>query len=182
MFDVTYEEYGRFKTLANIAKVIFFVGVGVIKVSICLFNKRLTSMTSRTWLIFNNVFLFLLCAYIIVALFWNIFQCNPPYAGWDAIRIGKESRSFKCTSDTIVGSTLSVIHVIMDFGLLAVPIIVLWKVKMGWMTKARLYFVFSIGAMSCIGSIMRQIEQENLQFADILCMSSFFPPSKLTTS
>ena len=58
----------------------------------------------------------------------------------------------------------------MDFALLSVPLIVLWKVRMGWGTKLRLYFVFSIGAMSCIGSVMRQIEQKRLS-SDVLCES-----------
>ncbi|KAH7348512.1 hypothetical protein BKA65DRAFT_584245 [Rhexocercosporidium sp. MPI-PUGE-AT-0058] len=167
MYDLTYEEYTSFKRFSNLSKPIFFVAVGMIKVSICFFNRRLTSLTSPAWLIFNNVFLFLLGTCILLALFWTIFQCNPPYAGWDPIRIAKESRAFKCTSDNIVGSTLSVIHVIMDVALLSVPLIVLWKVQMGWGTKARLYFVFSIGAMSCIGSVMRQIEQKRLA-SDVL--------------
>jgi len=108
-----------------------------------------------------------------IALFWNIFQCDPPYAGWNPVRIAKEGRRPVCTSDTIVGSSLSVIHVIMDFGLLSVPLIVLWKVRMGWGTRLRLYLVFSIGGMSAIGSIMRQIEQESLlKKNDLLCKFS----------
>jgi hypothetical protein len=156
MFDVTYEEYGRFKTFANIDKLIFFLAVGFIKVSICLFNRRLTSMTSRAWIMFNDIFIALLGAYLMVALFWNIFQCDPPWVGWDAIRVGKSpGHKAKCTPDTIVGSALSVIHVLMDFDLLSVPLVVLWKVRMGWGTKLRLYLVFSIGAMSAIGSVVR---------------------------
>lgn len=177
MYDVTYEEYGHFKTFANLSKPVFFLAVGFIKVSICLFNSRLTSLTSRTWSIFNSVFLVLLFCYIMLSLFWTLFQCDPPYAGWDPIRTGREGQSFHCISDNIVGSTLSVIHVVMDFGLLSVPLIVLWRVRMGWGTRFRLYFVFSIGAMSCIGSILRQIEQKKLTFNDLLCK---FPTSLLT--
>lgn len=178
MYDVTYEEYGRFKTFANIAKLIFFLAVGFIKVSICLFNRRLTSLISRDWSIFNNIFLSLVFVFIMLSLFWNIFQCDPPYAGWDAIRTAKRGKSFHCTSDTIVGSSLSVIHVVMDFGLLSVPLIVLWKVRMGWFTRLRLYLVFSIGTMSVVGSILRQIEQERLSSTDILCKSALsFPIS-----
>lgn len=109
---------------------------------------------------------------IILALFWTLFQCDPPYAGWDPIRTAREGREFHCTSDSIVGSTLSVVHVVMDFGLLSVPLIVLWNVRMGWGTRLRLYFVFSIGAMSFIGSVVRQVEQERLS-ADILCELCF---------
>ncbi|KAL3424966.1 hypothetical protein PVAG01_04247 [Phlyctema vagabunda] len=163
IYDLTYEEYAIFKTTTNICKPIFFVGVGMIKVSICFFNRRLTSLTGRAWKIYNNVFLALLFVYILVSLFWTIFQCKPAYGGWDPIRIGKEGKKAVCQSDNIVGSALSVIHVIMDFGLLAVPVIVLWKVKMGFRTKARLYLVFTIGGMSVIGSIIRQIEQGRLK-------------------
>lgn len=173
MYDVTYEEYGHFKTFTNLCKPIFFVAVGLVKVSICLFNQRLTAMTSRTWKIFNWTFLSLLIVYIFLSLFWTLFQCNPPYAGWDPIRIGKEGQAFKCTPDTVTGSALSSIHVIMDFGLLSVPLIVLWKVRMGWGTKLRLYFVFSIGAMSFIGSVVRQVAQDKLA-TDILCKLRHF--------
>jgi hypothetical protein len=65
------------------------------------------------------------------------------------------SRYPKCATALIV------IHVIMDFGLLSVPLIVLWKVRIGLLTKLRLYFV-SIASMSVVGSILRQIEQEKL--------------------
>ncbi len=81
IYDVTYDEYGHFKTFSNLSKPIFFLAVGFIKVSICFFNQRLTALTSRAWTIFNNIFFFLLWVYIIMALFWTLFQCNPPYAG-----------------------------------------------------------------------------------------------------
>ncbi|KAM3081955.1 hypothetical protein ACMFMG_004415 [Clarireedia jacksonii] len=162
IWDVTYEEYGYFKRYTNLSKIFFFVAVGTVKVSICFFNRRLTGMTSRTWLWFNNIFLVLLFIYIMVSLFWTIFSCEPAYAGWDPIRIGKENIKPKCFSTSVLGTVLSTVHVVMDFGLLAVPLIVLWKVKMGWKTKLRLYFVFGIGTMSAVGSILRQIEQGKL--------------------
>jgi hypothetical protein len=117
-----------------------------------------------------------------MALFWTLFQCDPPYAGWDPIRIAKEGKSFHCISDNIIGTTLSVIHVAMDFGLLSVPLIVLWKVRMSWGTRFRLYFVFSIGAMSFVGSVMRQVEQKKLAINDILCQPTSFRQGNLMLS
>lgn len=172
IWDVTYEEYGYFKRYTNWSKIFFFVAVGVVKVSICLFNRRLTSMTSNKWLLFNNVFLVLLAIYILVSLFWNIFLCNPVWGGWDAIRLGREGVVAKCFPVGKMGTIMSTIHVVMDFGLLAVPLIVLWKVKMGWRTRGRLYIVFAVGGVSMIGSIMRQIEQTKLS-SDVLCKLIF---------
>ncbi|ESZ97761.1 hypothetical protein SBOR_1843 [Sclerotinia borealis F-4128] len=167
IWDVTYEEYGYFKRYTNLSKIFFFVAVGVVKVSICLFNRRLTSMTSRNWLMFNNVFLFLLVVYIMVSLFWNIFSCSPAWGGWDAVRLGRENVVAVCFPVGTSGSILSTIHVVMDFGLLAVPFVVLWKVKMGWGTRGRLYVVFAVGGVSMIGSILRQIAQTKLS-SDVL--------------
>ena len=69
MYDITYEEDGSFQKFANIDKQLFFLAVGSVKVSICLFNLRLTSITSKPWIIFSNIFLFLFLAYIMVVLF-----------------------------------------------------------------------------------------------------------------
>jgi hypothetical protein len=59
-----------------------------------------------------------------------------------------------------------------------VPIIVLWRVQMPWATKIRFCVVFGIGAMSCIGSVFRQIEQAKLK-TDILCQNPFRLSRKL---
>lgn len=42
---------------------------------------------------------------------------------------------------------LSFWHVVMDFCLLAVPIMVLWKVLIPRVTKIRLYLLLSVGAI-----------------------------------
>ncbi|APA15264.1 hypothetical protein sscle_14g100340 [Sclerotinia sclerotiorum 1980 UF-70] len=167
IWDVTYEEYGYFKRYTNLSKTFFFVSAGVVKISICLFNRRLTAMTTRRWLWFNNAFLVVLVVFILVSLFWTIFSCNPVWGGWDAIRLGREGVVAKCFPVSTLGSVLSTVHVVTDFGLLAVPLIVLWKVKMGWRTRGRLYVVFAVGGASMIGSILRQIKQAELE-SDVL--------------
>ncbi|CAD6445113.1 1d81be43-b448-4a37-9b05-cc6433123aa6 [Sclerotinia trifoliorum] len=167
IWDVTYEEYGYFKRYTNLSKMFFFVSVGVVKISICLFNRRLTAMTTRRWLWFNHAFLVFLVVYILVSLFWTIFSCDPVWGGWDAIRLGREGVTAKCFPVSTLGPVLSTVHVVTDFGLLAVPLIVLWKVKMGWRTRGRLYIVFAVGGASMIGSIFRQIKQAELE-SDVL--------------
>jgi hypothetical protein len=138
--------------------------------SIVMFNRRLTGLTSHRWIIAHWIFFALLVIYILCALFMNIFQCNPLKANFDLVAAGKLNSPMKCLSNNQVGISLSAIHVAMDFCLLSVPIIVLWKVQMPWSTKFRFFVVFCVGAMSCIGSVLRQIEQANLK-TDILCQS-----------
>lgn len=145
--------------------------------SIVMFNRRLTGMTSPRWLIVHWTFFALLVIYTLCALFMTVFQCSPQHAHFDLIAAGKLNSPKKCLSENQVGISLSTIHVAMDFCLLSVPIIVLWKVQMPWSTKIRFFVVFAIGAMSCIGSVLRQLEQANLK-TDILCDS---PSPSLTT-
>ena len=69
-----------------------------------------------------------------------------------------------------VGIALSIVHIAFDFVLLSVPLIVLWKIKMSAAKKLRVSFLFSVGAISCVGSVMRQIAQYRV-FADTTCQS-----------
>lgn len=154
--------------LLSTDKIVFFVAVGIIKMSITIFNMRITGLTSRNWMIAHWTFFFLLVCYTLAAFFVNVFQCNPPIAEYDLIAVGKLQNPPRCANNNTFGIPLSIIHVAMDFCLLMVPIIVLWKIQMHWSTKIRLYFVFSIGAMSCIGSVMRQIAQGRLA-SDATC-------------
>lgn len=138
-------------------------------------------MTSRGWRYLNDFFLFLLAAYTLLSLFWTCFQCTPPAAMWDKVYSGKLAVSPVCWSTPVISNVLSTVHVVMDFCLLTTPVIVLWKVKLPTATKIRLYLVFSTGALSCIGSVLRQIEQHKISL-DVTCTSPPQPPAPLTTS
>lgn len=156
--------------LAIVCKIIFFTTVGIIKISICLFLRRISEATSRYPKIANDVFLFLLITYTLLALFWSCFQCSPAPAMWDKIYSGKLAHPAKCWSTLVVANTLSVIHVVMDFVLLLTPITVLWNVRLNKKTKIRLFIVFSMGSLSCVASILRELSQKSIS-KDITCES-----------
>ncbi|KAG9858161.1 hypothetical protein KCU68_g806, partial [Aureobasidium melanogenum] len=95
-WDVAYAEYYTFNKLAIICKIIFFTTVGIIKISICLFLRRMSEATSKYPRIANDIFLFLLISYSLLALFWSCFQCSPAPAMWDKIYSGKLAQPAKC--------------------------------------------------------------------------------------
>ncbi|KAI4819800.1 hypothetical protein E4T44_10407 [Aureobasidium sp. EXF-8845] len=161
-WNVTYAEYYTFNKLAIVCKIIFFTTVGIIKISICLFLRRISEATSKYPRIANDIFLFLLIAYTLLALFWSCFQCSPAPAMWDKIYSGKLAQPAKCWSTLVVANTLSVIHVVMDFVLLLTPIIVLWNVRLNKKTKIRLFIVFSMGSLSCVASVLRELAQKSI--------------------
>ncbi|MCJ1465364.1 hypothetical protein MMC07_003982 [Pseudocyphellaria aurata] len=155
LWDVTYVEFFWYFKIAGIKQVVFYVTAGLIKISITLFNRRLTGLTSEKWLYAHNVFLVLVVSYTILALFINIFQCKPAGSQYDLIEFGRIVNPTKCLDEKILNNFFIICHVIFDFALLSVPLIVLYKIKMNTSRKIRIGFLFSIGSISCLGSAMR---------------------------
>ena len=145
------------------------MAVGLIKVSIVFFNRRLTGLTSHRWMIAHYVFLALVVGFMVTALFAEVFQCTGPVnLKFSALALGRHATGNKCRNGNKLGYGLAIIHSTFDFALLTVPLIVLYQMRMSTGKKIRLGFLFSIGSLSCIGSVMRQVVQartyEDLDF------------------
>lgn len=160
IYDMTYQELNWFYELGFISILVFWMAVGLIKISIVFFNRRLTGLTSRRWMIAHYVFLALIVGFMITALFTELFQCTGPVSlKFSLVALGRHPTGNKCLNGNKLGYGLAIIHSTFDFALLTVPLIVLYQMRMSTGTKLRLGFLFSIGALSCIGSVMRQVVQ-----------------------
>ena len=147
--------------MADTAQTLFYVGVGVIKLSISCFNIRLTSIGSSLWKYVNYTFLVLCGLYTVAALFLNVFRCSPPGISFTVVRAAEYGKPPECLSINTMNTILR-LNLALDFSLLAIPIIVLWKVQMSWRKKARLFALLSIGAIACIASVMTLVSQYKL--------------------
>ena len=157
---------------------LFYIAVGLIKISIALFNRRLTGLTSRKWMIFHNVMLGLIVSFIISAIFVELFKCRPFLKSWDLLAYGEMDQPLKCISVVQYGLALNIIHCLLDFALLSVPVIVFCKLKMNMSKRIRLIALFSIGCVSVIGSVNRQIIMvENA--LDVTCKYNHLYPINL---
>lgn len=159
--------------LANIAQIDFFVCVGVVKMSMTIFNLRLTSMSSTLWKIANWTFFALCAAYTPIAFFLNIFQCSPAGASFDLFIVARAGVVPKCTSVSDMNTILRVINIVLDYCLLLVPILVIWRIQMSWCKKIRLFAAFGVGALACIGSVMTLVSKFKLK-DDGLCEHIIF--------
>ena len=143
--------------------IVFWMAVGLIKMSIVFFNRRLTGLTSRRWMIAHYVFLALVVCFMMTALFAELFQCTGPInLKFSVLALGRHHTGRKCRDGNKLGYGLAIVHSTFDFALLTVPLIVLYQMRMSVGKKIRLGFLFSIGSLSCIGSIMRQIIQARI--------------------
>lgn len=149
---------------------IFLTASTCIKLSLTLFIRRLIGLSSRFWIWVNNVFLALLCVYLVVFLFWDSFRCVPATANFSLITAGKLDQPLRCISIN-PGSAFRVYsQFAFDFCLLCTPAIILWKVQMSVAKKLRIFATFSIGGVSCIGSVMTLVAQDHLDTTDVTSM------------
>jgi hypothetical protein len=141
---------------------VFYVYVGVVKMSIAMFNIRLTTLTTRSWRNINWAFFIICTAYTIAALSLNVFKCNPQYASFDLLRVAESGRVPKCLSVNSMNSILR-LNLSLDITALLIPIILIWKIQMSWKKKARIFGLLSIGLIACIASAMALVSQYTLE-------------------
>ncbi|KAF3009722.1 hypothetical protein E8E13_009078 [Curvularia kusanoi] len=161
-YDITYQEYYYYKHLAPSASTVFYVYVGLVKMSIALFNVRLTTLTTRLWKYINWAFFAVCTAYTFTAYFLNIFKCTPQYAGFNLLRIAQSGKVPECLSTNSMNGILR-LNLALDFTALAIPVIVLWKVQLSWRKKARIFGLLSIGLIACLASVMTLVCQYTLE-------------------
>ncbi|KAL2043536.1 hypothetical protein N7G274_003843 [Stereocaulon virgatum] len=162
--DITYSELNNFYWFARLSQIAFWTTASLIKISITLFNSRLTSLTSSQWIDAHNAFLVLIIGFIVASLLTSLLHCTPIAVQYSLVDLGSLSKAPQCITSNLLSSTLDILHSIFSFALLYLSTVFLSQMKMSTSTKLRLGCLFSIGMISCIGSVVRQIftHQENV--------------------
>lgn len=141
-------------------KLIFYVTVALVKISLTLFIRRLADRASKKWRWFCDFFLFTLVAYIVVAIFWFSFSCDPPRAQWDKWYGGTLAEPTTCLDTTLQGEALNVVHVVQGAILLTSPVVILWNVTMEWKKKMRLFIIWGVGLLVVLFGLMRMLRAD----------------------
>ncbi|GJC91240.1 integral membrane protein [Colletotrichum higginsianum] len=157
IWEVTYEQYSFGMVVAMICKTTFYVAVGMIKLSIAIFVRRLADRPNRWWRVSCNVFIASVVAYMILAIFFNVFACDPPAIQWDLALRGRLEPMPTCIDLGVQAKILSGIHVAQGLMLLFIPIVILWKVRMQTAKKVRLFAIWTIGGVTVLGGLLRQL-------------------------
>ncbi|QDS77165.1 hypothetical protein FKW77_001727 [Venturia effusa] len=163
LYDCSYQEQYFFKYLAAIAQIVFFVSIGIVKMSITAFNMRLTGFSSSKWMIAHWSFFVIIVCYTLIALALTIFSCDPIWSSFDIARSGKLDKSPICLGVRQIGTILRAINITLDYCLLLVPVIVLSTVQMDVWRKIKLVALFCVGGLACIGSVLTLVAKDNLK-------------------
>lgn len=89
----------------------------------------------------------------------NAFQCQPVAAEYSfkAIAQVADARTIKCLDSDKISLATRSLHIITDWLLIPVPLIIIWRMQMQLSKKLRLMSVFVVGLISSIASMMRNV-------------------------
>ncbi|KAK2016984.1 hypothetical protein LZ32DRAFT_625980 [Colletotrichum eremochloae] len=165
IWEHTYDDYQLFAYYLNVCRLLYYPTVGIINISITLLIRRLVERAYRAWRVFTDIFLGTLVAYVLLAVFWNIFICNPARAVWDREFAGSLAEPAICGNEDVSARTLSIVHVVQSVLLLATPMIILWSVPIGRAKKIRLFVIWAVGGLAVTGGLLQQIQPLKLNDA-----------------
>ncbi|KAJ1326943.1 hypothetical protein MN608_08392 [Microdochium nivale] len=156
-WDLTYEEFAIGFHGAMIARSIFYVSVGLTKLSITLFIRRMAYRASRPWRIFINTFLVSVVAYVLLAIFWSLLACNPVGAQGDIALNGRAEPPPVCVDYVLQSRVLAGVHLAQGVALLTTPVVFLWKVRIDRAKKIRLFTTWAVGALAISSGLLREL-------------------------
>lgn len=137
-----------------------------IKISIIVFLRRLLGTLTFYRAFTMGLIVFVTC-WAIAALLVNIFQCWPVQYYYDKDLNGHcmahQREFFQC-----MGS----LALIEDVFILCLPIPVVWRLKITMRQKFAVTFVFSLGGLVCIFSLLRLIEFRRFVVTDLASSSA----------
>ncbi|EXF77063.1 hypothetical protein CFIO01_01710 [Colletotrichum fioriniae PJ7] len=157
VWEVTYEQFNNGVLVAMVSKTAFFVAVGIIKLSIAIFMRRLADRLPRWWRIACDIFIGSTLAYILLAIFLNVFACSPPAAQWNLATRGRRESAPSCINIDIQSEILTGFHVAQGLVLLAAPAVILLKIRIAMAKRIRLFAIWMIGGLAVLSGLLHQI-------------------------
>ena len=127
---------------------VFCVASGLIKISILLFYRRLSSrVVSRTFQWATWISIYFIAAYSIAFTLVPIFICTPVSAFWDQNNIAKiaEGYTYKCLNEGADVLAAGVISSIQDLLTALLPTFLYWNLKIPLRQKVALFGIFATG-------------------------------------
>ena len=155
-WDCTYEEQYMLQKLGHVDILIFITYSCLTKISIAFFNWRLTGVSSTKWRRVHIACLTLSICYGVESLLVYLFQCRPVSASFSLIMAGRPGADYRCHINTLsFGYSLQSLHIIIDWILLAIPVIIIWRLQIPVLRKVQATVPLSFGLLSCVATVLR---------------------------
>ncbi|KAF2789631.1 hypothetical protein K505DRAFT_284036 [Melanomma pulvis-pyrius CBS 109.77] len=127
---------------------LWVVTVSVVQLSILFFYIRLFGVIEIfRWICY--VFIFLITAFGIAGFFSQLFSCSPVSKSWEPMKPGT------CVEGDPYCSAIGIIHVLFDFGIVFLPMPLIWKLKVAMRSKMILSLLLCLGLVASIISLLK---------------------------
>ncbi|KAF4990483.1 hypothetical protein FGRMN_8440 [Fusarium graminum] len=133
-----------------VGQTIYATEVFVTKVCVALFYLRIFPSVGVQRLLWGTIAFSVLCTIVFDIL--AIAQCRPIsffWQGWDNLHEGK------CLGVNPLGWAIAAVSIIMDFWMLAIPLLQLFKLQMKWQRKVAVALMFLVGTFVTVVSVIR---------------------------
>ena len=155
---------------------VHYLTAGLTKFAIILFNVRLTGSTSKIWKVVHLSCFVVVLAWLLTALFGTVMACKPYGIVMDYVAFGKALPHAKCNSNNVrLGLALQILHALLDWIVLAIPIIILVRLQMAWPKKLQCIIPLAVGTLSAVGASKRIYDQYH-PHPDLSCKDSPYVP------
>ena len=116
-------------------------------------------MASKNWQRAHLTYLALLVCLMPICVFLNMFACSPVATTYtlQAVALVLDPRTIKCLNQDAISLATRTVHIVTDWLLLPVPLIIIYRLQMPLRKKLRLGFVFCLGLISSIATIVRNV-------------------------
>ncbi|KAF4636057.1 hypothetical protein G7Y89_g2032 [Cudoniella acicularis] len=139
---------------------VYYVLVGMIKLTCLLFYRNIFSSSHRTFYFVNAGIVMVIIAYSGM-FFTQLFGCIPVEKAWDVWITGGS-----CAPNEIVRYLSAAVNASTDFYVLIVPIPAVWALPVDTKRKIKVITVFSMGLIACTFSLIRLGFLHNLDTSD----------------
>jgi hypothetical protein len=127
---------------------IFCVASGLIKISILLFYRRISSrVVSRTFRLVTWIAIGFIAGYTIALTIAPIVGCQPISAFWDQVDVRKRLQGYKyhCFDEGADIFAASVLSAVQDLATAVLPTFLFWNLRIPLRQKIALFGIFAIG-------------------------------------
>ena len=122
------------------------------KICIAISNKRSCIFSTKQWNIFHNILIAILVVYTLFTIFFSIFACKPIPASFNTEFRGRHPDA-KCLNYNKQWNALLWVHMITNFILLCVPILVVIRYSLGFALRLRYFLMIILGSVYCIATV-----------------------------
>jgi hypothetical protein len=126
----------------------FCVASGLIKISILLFYRRLsTRVVSKTFRLVTWIAIGFIAGYTIALTIAPIVGCQPISAFWDQVDVSKRLQGYKyhCFDEGADIFAASVLSAVQDLATAVLPTFLYWNLRIPLRQKVALFGIFAIG-------------------------------------